>query len=146
MPGTSRSWPAVAGAAGLAFSANPALTGAQMRQLLDATARDVGAAGRDPAFGYGIVDMAALVSAARGAPAPNSPPTASFSWSATDLTASVDASASRDPDGSIVSSSCTWGDGPTGGTTYTLCVTQVSESGWAYDAASNFESCQGLVV
>src|SRR5438552_10218097 len=79
MTGTSMSSPAVAGAAALAFSVNPSVTGAQMRQLLDQTARDVGAAGRDAAFGYGIVDMGALVRAAQGAgtaPPPNAAPRA----------------------------------------------------------------------
>ncbi|RWZ50892.1 PKD domain-containing protein [Labedella phragmitis] len=50
--------------------------------------------------------------------APNQPPTASFTAATTDLSVSLDASASADPDGTIVSSMWDFGDGTTGtGTT-----------------------------
>jgi serine protease len=117
MSGTSMSTPAVAGAAALAFSVNPSLTGAQVRSLLDSTARDLGPAGLDPTFGYGIVDDGALVQAALATPAAppaNQPPVASFSWSASGLTVSVNAGASYDPDGSVASYAWSWGDGTTG--------------------------------
>jgi PKD repeat protein len=83
-----------------------------MRSLLDGTARDVGAAGRDGAFGYGIVDYAALVNAATSgaAPAQHVAPNAAFTWSASGLSASVRATTSS----SIVSYAWTWGDGATG--------------------------------
>ncbi|HEY3438700.1 MAG TPA: PKD domain-containing protein [Actinotalea sp.] len=48
------------------------------------------------------------------ATAPNQPPTASFTSSVTDLTASVDGSGSSDPDGTIASYGWSFGDGTTG--------------------------------
>jgi len=39
----------------------------QVRSLLGDTARDLGPAGRDPSFGYGLVDAAAAVAAAADA-------------------------------------------------------------------------------
>ncbi|HOB92679.1 MAG TPA: S8 family serine peptidase [Aquabacterium sp.] len=62
--GTSFSSPLAAGVAALIMSANPALGSSQVESLLFATARDLGAAGRDPIFGWGRVDAAAAVSAA----------------------------------------------------------------------------------
>ena len=52
--------------------------------------------------------------AAAGGVTPNQPPTASFTSSVNNLTASVDASGSSDPDGSIVSYAWDFGDGSTG--------------------------------
>lgn len=69
--GTSQSTPHVAGAAALAWAAHPEWTAAQVRQALEATAQDVGAAGRDAQTGLGLVraDLAQLASPAP-APAP----------------------------------------------------------------------------
>ena len=53
--GTSMATPHVAGVAALIWSANPDWTNAQIRQALTATAQDLGAAGRDNLFGYGLV-------------------------------------------------------------------------------------------
>lgn len=62
--GTSFSSPLTAGVAALLMSARPDLDGAQVEQLLFSTAVDLGAAGRDPYYGYGRVDAAAGVRAA----------------------------------------------------------------------------------
>ncbi|MDB5907133.1 MAG: peptidase [Massilia sp.] len=59
--GTSFSSPLAAGVAALMMSANPALDGAQVANLMYSTSVDLGAAGRDPVFGYGRVDAAAGV-------------------------------------------------------------------------------------
>jgi subtilisin len=61
--GTSGACPHVAGVAALALAADPTLTNAQVWSLLTATARDLGPAGWDPGFGYGLVDAAAAVGA-----------------------------------------------------------------------------------
>jgi len=53
--GTSMATPHVSGVAALVWSANPALTNAQIREALDKTALDLGPAGRDDATGYGLV-------------------------------------------------------------------------------------------
>jgi serine protease len=47
--------PHVAGIAALIRSQMPSLTPAMVEQLLKDTARDLGTAGRDDSFGYGLV-------------------------------------------------------------------------------------------
>ncbi len=63
MSGTSMASPHVAGLAGLLFSQNPALTIAQVRQLMTSTAVDLGDPGRDDYFGYGRIDAFAALRA-----------------------------------------------------------------------------------
>ncbi len=53
--GTSMATPHVSGVAALVWSAYPSLTNADIRAALDATAKDLGDPGRDPAYGYGLV-------------------------------------------------------------------------------------------
>jgi len=55
MDGTSMATPHVSGVAALVWSANPAATNAAVRSALESTALDLGAAGRDNNFGYGLV-------------------------------------------------------------------------------------------
>jgi subtilisin family serine protease len=59
--GTSFSAPHVAGVVALLLSVDPSLTPAQVRQALDATATDLGKAGYDQRFGYGLVEACAAV-------------------------------------------------------------------------------------
>ncbi|GAB4281333.1 MAG: hypothetical protein Kow0092_36680 [Deferrisomatales bacterium] len=74
--GTSFAAPCVAGAAALVLALDPTLSPAQVEGLLFESARDVGAPGWDPAYGFGRVDAAAAVEAARlGAPQDARPPT-----------------------------------------------------------------------
>lgn len=54
--GTSMACPHVAGLAGLLLSRNPGFSSDQIRQLLAATAQDLGASGRDSYFGYGRIN------------------------------------------------------------------------------------------
>jgi thermitase len=61
--GTSFASPVAAGVAALMMAAAPSLDGAQIEQALFASAVPLGAAGRDPLFGYGRVDAAAGVRA-----------------------------------------------------------------------------------
>ncbi|HEY5798577.1 MAG TPA: S8 family serine peptidase [Burkholderiaceae bacterium] len=61
--GTSFASPLAAGVAALMMAAAPSLSAAQIEQKLFATAVDLGAAGRDPQFGYGRVNAAAGVAA-----------------------------------------------------------------------------------
>ena len=63
--GTSFASPVAAGVAALMMAANPALDGAKIEQALFSTAVDLGAAGRDPYFGYGRVNAAAAVNAVK---------------------------------------------------------------------------------
>jgi hypothetical protein len=61
--GTSFSAPVTAGVAALMMAARPDLGGDTIQSLLYSTAVDLGAAGRDPVFGYGRVDAAAALRA-----------------------------------------------------------------------------------
>jgi thermitase len=56
--GTSMATPHVAAAASLLWAAHPASTAANIRSRLDAAVDDAGAPGRDPAYGFGIVNLA----------------------------------------------------------------------------------------
>ncbi|WP_216319941.1 S8 family serine peptidase [Deinococcus aestuarii] len=54
--GTSMATPHVSAAAAVVWAAKPTLTNAQLLSLLTNTAKDLGAAGKDNDFGYGLVD------------------------------------------------------------------------------------------
>jgi thermitase len=56
--GTSMATPHVAGAAALLWDRTPGATASSVRRRLDAAVDDLGAPGRDPAYGYGVVDLA----------------------------------------------------------------------------------------
>jgi serine protease len=70
--GTSMAAPQVSGVAALVLARNRALSAAQVRAILDASAIDMGTAGRDNKYGYGLVnakravDLAAAYAANRG--------------------------------------------------------------------------------
>jgi subtilisin family serine protease len=53
--GTSMSTPHVSGVAALVWSARPTLTNAEVRDLLEKSAKDLGPVGRDDKFGFGLV-------------------------------------------------------------------------------------------
>jgi subtilisin family serine protease len=55
LDGTSMATPHVAGAAAVIWSANPTASNAQVRDAINSTALDLGAAGRDVNFGYGLI-------------------------------------------------------------------------------------------
>ena len=59
--GTSASSPHVAGAAALVLSNNTGFTVSQLWNSLTSSAIDLGAAGQDPVFGFGRLNLAALV-------------------------------------------------------------------------------------
>lgn len=59
--GTSMAAPHVSGVAALVLAANPALSADQVRDILQATARDLGTPGRDDIYGFGLIDAAAAV-------------------------------------------------------------------------------------
>lgn len=72
LSGSSMASPVVAGVCALMFSANPDLSGAELRSILYATAIDAGDPGWDPYYGYGKIDAhkAVMQAAAQG---PNPP-------------------------------------------------------------------------
>jgi subtilisin family serine protease len=57
--GTSMATPHVSGVAALLWSYKPGLTNAQIRAAMNNTALDLGAAGRDNSYGYGLVQACA---------------------------------------------------------------------------------------
>jgi subtilisin family serine protease len=61
--GTSMAAPHVAGVAALAWSKRPSLTAAQVRDLLESTAKDLGEPGLDWDYGYGLVQASAALEA-----------------------------------------------------------------------------------
>ena len=66
--GTSMATPHASAVAALIFGANPSLTNQQVWDILNGTATDLGAAGYDTTFGYGIVNAEAAVAAATYVP------------------------------------------------------------------------------
>jgi len=138
--GTSMASPHVAGVAALVKAANPGLTNAQIRDILETTTEDLGANGWDIYFGHGMVDAVAAIQAAGGAPPPaNESPVADFTFTTSDLTAYF-TDASYDPDGSIASRYWNFGDGATStatnpshayaaGGTYTVTLTVTDNEG-----------------
>jgi serine protease len=61
--GTSMATPHVSGVAALIWSKYPGATNAQVRQALDTSAQDLGTAGRDTSYGYGLVQARAALDA-----------------------------------------------------------------------------------
>jgi subtilisin family serine protease len=59
--GTSMATPHVSGVAALIWSANPSWTNRQIREALDSTAQDLGTAGYDTSFGWGLVQAKAAL-------------------------------------------------------------------------------------
>jgi subtilisin family serine protease len=73
--GTSYAAPEVAGAAALVWAANPTLTADQVVQTIERTASRAGK--RTAGVGFGVIDVAAAVASATGAPIPaGAPPNA----------------------------------------------------------------------
>lgn len=64
MSGTSMATPLVSGILALTKAAHPGITVAQIRDLIDNTSVDRGPDGKDPRYGAGVIDAAALVGAA----------------------------------------------------------------------------------
>ncbi len=76
MSGTSMASPHVAGLAALILSRNPGLTPAEVRQLIESTATDLGPTGRDIYFGHGRINAAlALERTTPGSDPPAATPT-----------------------------------------------------------------------
>lgn len=111
--GTSMATPHASGVAALVWSNNPGWSNQQIRDALDFTALDLGAGGRDNAYGYGLVQAKAALQYLNGSgsQSSNQPPQASFTFSCIGLSCEFDASGSSD-DGGITSYAWTFGDGP----------------------------------
>lgn len=146
MSGTSMATPHVSGVLALALSCAPATTNSQAVNALLATAENLGAAGRDDTYGWGLARADLLVQNLCGGGGGNLAPTASFTHSEAGLATSVNGAGSSDADGSIVSYAWTFGDGATAtgvsasrtyaaAGTYTVTLT-VTDNGGATGVAS----------
>ena len=83
--GTSMATPHISGLAALIWSADPSKTNAEIREAINATALDLGAAGRDVAYGYGLAQAyAAWQYLGGGGVDPTPTPTATLTATPTD--------------------------------------------------------------
>ncbi len=71
--GTSFAAPYVAAVAGLIRAKNPALTRAEVQNILESSAKDIGSAGKDPLFGAGLLQSGKALAKAEPVPV-NTPP------------------------------------------------------------------------
>ncbi|MBN1206885.1 MAG: S8 family serine peptidase [Myxococcaceae bacterium] len=110
LDGTSMATPHVSGVAALIWSVNPAWTNAQIRQALESTAEDLGTAGRDNSYGYGLVQAKAALDFLKGSG--NSALTAAFTHSCSGLSCAF-TDTSTASDGTITAWSWSLGDGTT---------------------------------
>ena len=156
--GTSIASPVAAGVVALIMSARPSLTVAQVESVLQSTATDLGAAGRDIYYGYGKVNAAAAVAAALAITSDTTAPTAAVTspvaGSVVSGLVAIDASAADNVgvarvdllvDGVLVSSDTT------GPYQFTWDSTRVANGSHylqavAYDAAGNRGNSGSVVV
>jgi serine protease len=112
--GTSMAAPHVSGVAALLISHGVAITPDEVREALQSTAEDLGSAGWDSDYGWGLVDAYAALTYS---PVPNTPPVADANGHYTgteDTPITFDGSGSYDPDGDTITYSWNFGDGNTG--------------------------------
>lgn len=165
--GTSMATPHVSAVAALVWSAKPTATNADIRAALTTTALDLGAAGRDVAYGYGLVQAKAAIDYLTGGSGGDaamhvadldgvSSLVNSKSWKATITVKVVDANGVA-VSGAVVTGA--WSGGITGTgtcttgaagtcavassnikttkTSVTFTVSDVAAGGFTYDAAAN---------
>lgn len=120
--GTSMATPHVSGVAALIWSANPSWTNVQIREAMNATAYDLGSAGKDVVFGNGLVQAAAALTLLGGGtpPPPPPPPTGEL---AVEITSPAPGTVFKDKATVVISVLVTADEAPVGGATVTVTVT-----------------------
>jgi hypothetical protein len=112
--GTSYSSPITAGLAALIFSLNPSFSPAVVEGLIESTCMDLGVAGADSVYGFGLIQADAAVAKAYSSMG-NLPPVAVATADSTggDIPCLVNfyGGSSYDPNGSLVSYVWNFGDG-----------------------------------
>jgi subtilisin family serine protease len=135
MCGTSMAAPHVAGLAALLLQLNPGLHPVDVRDCIRNGAEDKGAAGFDPAYGYGRISVTNSLGLCRPDSPVNQPPTARITYTCTHLSCTF-TSTSSDPDGTIVSYVWNFGDG---GTATTPGASHTYASGGTYNVTLTVE-------
>lgn len=101
--GTSMASPHVAAAAALVLASGAAGAPAEVQNILQSTANDLGAVGRDNSFGHGLIDVAAAVSGTAPPPSENQAPVAADQTVTTSENTSVSLTLTgSDPDGDLL--------------------------------------------
>lgn len=159
--GTSMATPHVSAVAALVWSAKPTATNDEIRQVLQQTAQDLGTAGRDNSYGFGLVQAKAAIDQLTGGGTSTamsvvdldaSKTVAKSNWKATvtitikDVNGSLVANAKVDGAFGTSTVSCTTGSNGLCSVTATLksnvtsvtyTVTGVTATGYVYDANAN---------
>jgi serine protease len=115
--GTSMAAPHVSGVAALLIAYAVATTPDEVREALQSTAEDKGAAGWDPEYGWGIVNAYEALTYKTYTRGPNDPPVADTNGPYTgieDIAITFDGSGSYDPDEDPLTYKWDFGDGSTG--------------------------------
>ncbi|KZN33184.1 S8 family serine peptidase [Pseudoalteromonas luteoviolacea] len=156
--GTSMASPHVAGVAALVWSQHPSCSNVDIRNALNATAIDLGAAGRDDEYGFGLVQAKAAsdyitTNGCSGAQE-NQAPVAKFTANCSDLACSFDATSSTDVDGRIVSYDWNIGGFNTTGSkvshafsnagTYQVSVTVTDDGGATHSVTQSVQVTDGV--
>jgi serine protease len=155
--GTSMATPHVSGVAALVWSHDTSWSNATIRDALQKTAQDLGAAGRDDSYGYGLVQAKAALDylGGGGTEPPPPPPPSGFTLSATgykvkgvqraDLTWSGATGTNIDVyrNGAVIATTANNGAytdviGARGGGSYTYKVCEASTTTCSNDAVVNF--------
>jgi len=160
--GTSMATPHASAVAALVWSAKPTATNAEIRAVLQQTAEDLGAAGRDNYYGYGLVQAKAAIDALIGGG--GSEPTPMFvadlagsrtvkgsKWTATVTITVSPAVSGVVVTGTLGSSTVSCTTGTTGAcsvsaslktsvTSVLYTVTNLAKDGYTYQSASNVET------
>jgi serine protease len=128
--GTSMATPHVSGVAALVWSANPSWTVGQIRDALQKSALDLGAAGRDNSYGFGLVQAKSAWEFLGGGstpPPPTPTPTEPPASSKLNVTVETDFTSYVNGNTAIITVRVTDSAGPVSGATVYLTITTANK-------------------